>query len=84
MKSFVSVTPYYYKHETKMYEKALTPISINRNLIAKIFPYHRTGFYEIRMVGESSEDWIKIDEKDYLEIVCPTVRYFDASDQVGP
>lgn len=34
--------------------------------------------------GIFTEDWIKVDEKDYLEIVCPTVRYFDASDQVGP
>jgi hypothetical protein len=84
MKSFVSVTPYYYKHETKTYEKTLNPISINRDLIAKIVPYHRTGFYEIRMTGESSEEWIKVDEKDYLQIVCPAVYDFDASDQVGP
>jgi hypothetical protein len=71
MKPFVRVTPCYYNLDTNAYEKEMNYIVINRDHILKIVPYSIAHVYEIRMVGESSEEWIKVDQEGYLDVLFP-------------
>lgn len=77
MTKFVTVTPYDYDDYWKAHKKRFHNVTINRDNISKIFP--KGNLYEVRMVAESPDDWIRVDREDYLRILNPGIddEYID-------